>query len=224
RPGPELTAALQTDPAGLVGQDVEAGLLGAVWADNHAAWARCRWLLEASRARAGTTRRVLDDARGALTVAAALRWSPSMAAARVEFARQILERLPALGEAMRAGWLEEREAGVYVTLLRELDDAQARRVVELLLEGTPQWTHAELTGQVEKTAAAIDPGWAEARRAAAVARARVVARSAPSGAAELCGYDLPEDLALEAHSHVVALADAVVALVRGRGGEIGQGF
>jgi hypothetical protein len=52
----------------------------------------------------------------------------------------------------------------------------------------------------------------------------VVARSAPSGAAELSGLDLPEDLALEAHGHVVAVADAVSAAVRARGGEVGKAF
>ena len=49
---------LRADPAALVGEDVEAGLMAAFRADNRAAWARCRWLLEACRSRAGTTRRV----------------------------------------------------------------------------------------------------------------------------------------------------------------------
>ena len=111
-----------------------------------------------------------------------------------------------------------------MSIVRELDDAQARGVVERLLGQARELTHPELGGGREKEAAAVDPGWHEARRAAAVARARVIARSAPSGAAELSGLDLPEDLALEAHGHVVALADAVRAAVRARGGDVGQGF
>ncbi|HEY2190924.1 MAG TPA: hypothetical protein VGH76_01300, partial [Actinomycetospora sp.] len=79
RPGPELTAALLGDPALLVGREVEAGLVGAFRAANHAAWARCRWLLEACCARAGRTARVGLEARAALIAAAALHWSPSMA-------------------------------------------------------------------------------------------------------------------------------------------------
>jgi hypothetical protein len=215
---------LPPDPAVLCGQDVEAALVAAFRADNRAAWARCRWLLEACRSRAGTTRRVLGDSRAGLIAAAALAWSPSMAAARLEFARQVLERLPALGEGMREGWLEESKAEAIVATVRELDDAQARRVVELLLGRAATLTHRELRRAAEKEAAAVDPGWSESRRAAAVARARVIARSAPSGAAELSGLDLPEDLALEAHAHVVALADAVRAAVRARGGDVGQGF
>ncbi len=219
-----LIDPLRTDPAALTGQDVEAGLVAAFRADNQAAWARCRWLLEACRSRAGTTRRVLGDSRAGLIAAAALAWSPAMAAARLEFARQVIERLPALGEGMREGWLEESKAEALVSVVRELDDAQARRVVEKLLGRAARLTHAELRRAAEKEAAAVDPGWAEARRAAAVARARVIARCAPSGAAELSGLDLPEDLALEAHAHVVALADAVRAAVRARGGDVGQGF
>jgi hypothetical protein len=215
---------LSTDPSTLTGQDVEAGLVAAFRADNRAAWARCRWLLEACRSRAGTTARVLGESRAGLIPAAALAWSPAMAAARLEFARQVIERLPALGQGMREGWLEESKAEAIVATVRELDDAQARRVVERLLGRAATLTHPELRRAAENEAAAVDPGWYEARRAAAVARARVVARSAASGAAELSGLDLPEDLALEAHAHVVALADAVRAAVRARGGDVGQGF
>jgi hypothetical protein len=38
----------------------------------------------------------------------------------------------------------------------------------------------------------------------------VTLRSAPSGAAELCGLDLPEDPAQDAHDRIVALAHAVL--------------
>ncbi len=224
RPEPGLTVALEGDPSVLTGEDVEAGLLAAFHADNHAAWLRCRWLFEACRSRVGTTTRVADSPRAALIAAAALGWTGAMAAARLEFARQVLVRLPALGEAMREGWLEESKASTIVSIVRELDDAQARVVVDRLLGQARELTHPELARRAEKEAAAVDPGWHEARRAAAVARARVVARSAPSGAAELSGLDLPEDLALEGHGHVVALADAVRSAVRARGGDVGQAF
>ncbi len=224
RPRPELTAALQADFSGLVGQEVEAGLVAASHAGNHAAWARCRWLFEACRSRAGTTVRVESEARAALIAAAALHWSPAMAAARLEFARQVLVRLPALGDGMRDGWLDEDRAAIFVAILRELDDAQAREVLERLLGRAARLTHRELARQVEKAAGDVDPSWYEARRAAAVARARVVARSAPSGAAELSGLDLPEDDALAAYGHVVAVADAVRAAVRARGGDVGKGI
>jgi hypothetical protein len=219
-----LTAGLEGDPSVLTGEDVEAGLLAAFRADNHAAWLRCRWLFEACRSRAGTTTRVANSSRAALIAAAALGWTGAMAAARLEFARQVLVRLPALGEAMREGWLEESKASTIVSIVRELDDAQARVVVERLLGRARELTHPELARKAEKAAADVDPAWHEARRAAAVARARVVARSAPSGAAELSGLDLPEDLALEGHSHVVAVADAVRAAVRARGGDVGHAF
>jgi hypothetical protein len=124
---------LTTDPASLTGQDVEAGLVAAFRADNRAAWARCRWLLEACRSRAGTTRRVVGDSRAGLIAATALAWSPSMARRAWSSPAKVIERLPALGEGMREGWLEESKAEALVSMVRELDDAQARRVVEKLL-------------------------------------------------------------------------------------------
>ena len=128
-----------------------------------------------------------------------------------------------LGEEMRAGRLQESKAALLVAIVRDLDDAAAREVIARLLGRAPALVHGALADLAEKTAAEVDPAWYEARRRAAEARARVVARTAPSGAAELCGLDLPHDPAREAYDHVVALADAVHAGVRARGRELRVG-
>ena len=96
-PGPELWAALSTDPALAVGEVAEAGMRAGFALECHAAWLRCRWLLEACRARAGTTTRVLDDPYAAQVAAAALACSSTMAAMRLELAAGVLERLPRSG-------------------------------------------------------------------------------------------------------------------------------
>ncbi len=120
-PGAELLGALATDSASVVGEVAEAGMRAGFALECHATWLRCRWLLEACRARAGTTARVLDDPYAAQLAAAALASSSTMAAMRLELAEGVLERLPALGEEMAAGRLEDRKAWHFVSVLRDLD-------------------------------------------------------------------------------------------------------
>jgi hypothetical protein len=214
---------LEVDPDSVPGETAHAGLLAAFRTENHAVWQRCRWLLSACRARAGTTRRTTADRYAPQAAAAALAWSGAMAAARYDFAYQVLERLPMIGEAMREGWMPESKASTLVAMVRDLDDEQASLVVSRVLSQAPVLVHGAWATLVERTAADVDPGWHEARRKAAEARARVVARTAPSGAAELSGLDLPHDPAREAYDHVVALADAVTAAVTARGRELRRG-
>ena len=214
---------LAADPASVPGEWVDAGMAAAFRMANHSAWARSRWTWEASRASAGTTERVSDRPRAGKIPAASLGWSEQLGAARIEFARQILVRLPALGEAMQEGWLEEPKAEIFVSTVAELDDAQARRVVDLLLGRAPGWSYRQLRDRVESTAKAVDPGWAEARKAAAIARRRLVFRPAPSGSADLSGLDLPPESAQDAYDRIVALADVVHDRLRSLGRDAPQG-
>jgi hypothetical protein len=205
------------DPSGLPGQWVDAGMSRQFAAANTAAWQLCRWVLECSRARAGTSERVTSRPRAGKIVAASLGWSEGYASARIEFARQVLERLPRLGEEMRSGRLEEHKAHDIVELVADLDDAQAREVVDQVLDAAPRLAFLALRQRVALVAAAVDHEWAERRRAAAIARRRVTLRSAPSGAAELCGRDLPEDPAQDSHDRIVALAHAVLLRLKRSG-------
>ncbi|MEJ2870917.1 DUF222 domain-containing protein [Actinomycetospora sp. OC33-EN08] len=203
---PEALCA--ADPADLPGQWVDAGMSAQFAAVNTAAWQLCRFVLECSRAKAGTTERVRTRRRAGKIVAESLGWSEGYAASRIEFARQVLERLPRIGQEMAAGRLEERKAFTIVDLVADLDDVQAREVVDQVLDVASTLPYTALRQRVARVAAAVDPDWWERRRAAAIARRRVTLRSAPSGAAELCGLDLPEDPAQDAHDRIVALAHA----------------
>ena len=113
---------LGLDPDTVPGEVAHAGMLAAFAAENHAVWQKYRWLLSACRARTGTTRRTTGDRYAPQAAAAALAWSGAMAAARYDFAHQILERLPMLGEEMRAGRLQESKAALLVAVVRDLDD------------------------------------------------------------------------------------------------------
>jgi hypothetical protein len=176
---------------------VEPGAVPGGWADeamsaafrvaNRAAWSLACWIWKAAHASAGTTERVAQRRRAGKVPAASLGWSEGFGAARIEFARQILQRLPRLGAEMESGRLEEYKAHVFTSTLADLDDEQAREVVERLVSRAPGWSYQQLREKVESEAKAVDPGWAEARRAAAVARRRVVFGTEPSGAAALRG-------------------------------------
>src|ERR1700712_1926834 len=81
---------LAADPTQLPGQWVDHGLSTWFAHTNQAALAQARWMLETSRARAGTTEPVLDRPRPGKIIAVSLGWSGAHATSRLEFARQIL--------------------------------------------------------------------------------------------------------------------------------------
>jgi hypothetical protein len=157
---PPPALLLAADPAGLPGQWVDAGMCTWFAQSNQTALAAARWMLEASRASADTSARVHGRPRAGKIVAASLGWSEAYAT-RLEFAHQILERLPALGEAMAAGVLEEHKADIFTTTLAELDTTQARAVVEQVLPDAPRLPFRVLRTRIEKAAQALDPdtGW-----------------------------------------------------------------
>src|ERR1700712_2621800 len=121
---------LAADPTQLPGQWVDHGMSAWFTHHNQVALALARWMLEASRAQAGTRQRVRDRPRAGKIGGAPRGWSQASAPRRLEFARQILERLPALGAAMATGVLEEYKAGIFTSTLAELDTTQARAVVQ----------------------------------------------------------------------------------------------
>lgn len=68
---------------------------------------------------------------------AALVWSRRRADSMFEFAWQVHERLPMLGEAMQAGELDEPRARAFVQWTTGLDDDQAAQVITDLLRSPP---------------------------------------------------------------------------------------
>ncbi len=223
--GAELAAALDAlDPAGTIGQDAAGWMRAAFRQRNHHDWLLLVTLREACSARAGTTERVELDEFAPKIAAASLGWTTGMATARLDVAVGVLERMPALGERMRAGALELAKATQFVTGLQGLTDAQARAVVAALLDDAPDLGLGELRDRILDAGYAVDQVWGANRLAAATARARVTAETAPSGAVNLCGRDLPPELAQDAKARLRTLALAVRARLRAAGHKIGLGF
>jgi hypothetical protein len=223
--GPALAAALEAEePSSFVGEEAAAWMRGACRVRNHADWLLLVSIHEACRSRAGTTARAEFDEFAPKIAAASLGWTATMAAGRVHLAVGVLDRMPRLGEAMRDGGLDASEAQAFVTGLEGLSDEQARRVVDAVLPDVASLGLSALRERILDAAYAIDPIWGAARLAAATARARVTAETAPSGAVDLCGRDLDPNLAQQAKQRLRALALAVRAQLRARGRKIGLGF
>ena len=94
---------------------------------------------------------------------------------------------------MDSGRLEEHKAWLFTSTLAELDTRQARTVVDDVLPDAPRLAYGVLRERIEKAAHDTDPGWAEARRAAAIARRRVSFRVAPSGRRSCAGWTCPRN-------------------------------
>ena len=224
-PGVELGAALAAvDPTTLVGQDAAAWMRAAFRQRNHDDWVLLGAIQEACRSRADTTTRSRADEFAPHVAAAGLGWSQTMAARRHEVAYFARDAVPALGEAMRLGMLEEAKAEIFHSTLEGMELPQCARVVEIVLPEAPGLGYQALRLRILEVARDVDADWAAARLAAAVARARVSTRTAPSGAVDLAGQDLPPDLAQDAKAHLDALAARIVVRLLGVGLDLGKGY
>jgi hypothetical protein len=139
---------------------------------------------------------------------AALVWSRRRSDTTFERAWDVHRRLPALGEAMLAGWLDEPRAAAFIRWTAGLTGEQAQRVCDLLLPQAPGWTVGELVEQIQRLAMAIDPEWAERRYREAVRRRRVVGVRNDDGTASVSGLDLPVDRAAAGCERIDVLARA----------------
>ena len=221
--GPELTAALdEVDMTALLGQDVAAGARAAARARNHADWVRLSYLYEMCRARAGTLLRAHEP--DAAVAAAAFGWSMAMATAQLTLATGVLERLPDLGEALHDGWLEPRKAEVFVTVLADLDDAQATTVVADVLPEAPALPVQQLTERVTRAAIAADRLWAARRHAAARQRARLRTSLGPAATMNLSACDVDPEMAQDAYLHVQSLARIIRGRLRTLGHRVRLGY
>ncbi|MDD7942612.1 DUF222 domain-containing protein [Actinomycetospora lutea] len=214
-PGPALVAALEElAPDTLCGEDLAAYVRACARVNNRGTARVLEGMHHLGRARAGRTERHagLDEYSGD-EVAVALGWSRTMAARKLDLAEDLAVRLPAVGEAMWAGWLDEPKATRFCEWTRDLCDDHARHVAQVLVPEAPGLPVAELIRRIEATAAALDPDWAARREARAVKNARVILTANPSGSATfaVCDVAAPRGLAMRDR------CDAVAAAIRALG-------
>ncbi len=212
-PGPALGAVLADVPVRRVsGHDTVDVMTAAYRQVCHAQAVFLRALLETGMRRAhsgdGVARVENPGEFAAEEARAALVWSRRRSDSTFEFAWQVHERLPMLGEAMEAGVLDEPRARAFVQWTIGLSDDQAAQVIAGLLPVAAGLLVGALIDRIKRAAIAIDPGWAERRYRAAVKGRRVEGSRNDDGTANLHGLDLPVDRAAAAGDRIDALARA----------------
>jgi hypothetical protein len=150
---------------------------------------------------------VIDEVETALTL------SGTSAAYLVEMALAIDERLPATGEALRAGLIDYAKAKV----IAQGTSATTREIAELVerqvLDAAPGQTTSQLRAKVARAVMAADPEAAERRRKTAEAQRDVHCHEERdgSGTATIAGRNLPADQAVAAVNRLNAIARAFKA-------------
>jgi hypothetical protein len=119
-------------------------------------------------------------------------------------------RLPGIAALLADGILTFAKARLIAETFQLLSDADAARAEALILPqlaGTTGKTFGQIVNIANRIATEVDPGLAERRRKAAVRHtARVQMYREQTGAAALCGRDLPPDETLAAYANVSARA------------------
>jgi len=120
-------------------------------------------------------------------------------------------RLPGIAALLADGTLTYAKARLIAETFRLLGDADAERAEALIipqLTGATGKTYGQIINLAGRIATEVDPGLAERRRKAAVKHtSRVQMFREQSGAAALCGRDLPPDETLAAYANVTARAE-----------------
>jgi len=119
-------------------------------------------------------------------------------------------RLPGVAALLAEGTLTYAKAGLIAETFQLLSDADAARAEALILSrltGVTGKTYGQILNLANRIAAEVDPDLAERRRKAAVKHAsRVQVYREQSGAAALCGRDLPTGETIAAYGNVTARA------------------
>ena len=130
-------------------------------------------------------------------------------ARKLDLADDLQERLPEVGDALYAGWLDEPKARTICDQTRDLADDHAHEVCRIVLPEAPELPVGALIERIEQVATALDPEWAQRRRQRAEARARVILSPNPSGTANLSFCDAPAPDGIASQARIDALAAAV---------------
>jgi hypothetical protein len=214
-PGPALAAALASiDRTDLTGYDMVVVLQArsrqlaheqAEFAADLAAVADC------VRAETAHISYVWDSdipKLAAAEIAAALTWTKRAAKARLEDAWLLIEGVPAVWAALRAGAIDLPKARVLAEGTSILPAPAARRVIDQILPEAPGLTTGQLAYRLRRLVVEVDPAAAKKEYEDGVARRKVARGLNGDGTAYLAGYNLPADQAAAADERLDALARA----------------
>lgn len=146
-------------------------------------------------------------------IAAALSWTPTAADRELGFATALVERLPLVQEALRAGHIDRGKARVFAEYVDpdngDVTEAQSRLLCERFLPLAPGLTTKQLADRLLRALHAIDPELRRRRYERAVqARGVALYLDPRTGTAVLVGNGLPPDEAAAAAARLDRLVEA----------------
>ncbi|MDD7939818.1 DUF222 domain-containing protein, partial [Actinomycetospora lutea] len=214
-PGAELAGVLDgIDASTLTGQDLAAYVRARWRVHNRAEALLLAGMRELGMAQDGGTGRLASsDEFSGDEVAALFGWSRTMASRRLDLADDLFGRLPALGEALWRGGLDEPKVRAISEVTGDLTVDHARAAVAVVLPEAAGLAVMALRERLEEVVLALDPQWAERRRRRAESRGRVELSMTASGTATRAVLDAPVVDGIASMARIEALA----AVVRGLG-------
>ena len=144
-------------------------------------------------------------------IRAALTFSARRTDDEYGLARQLVEELPLVWQALSAGQLDPSKAKVFARYLINLTPAQSELICRRLLPRAPRWTSGQLAHRLLREVLAIDPTYARRRYEKAARERGVWGYIAEDGTAVLAGHGLSPTEAAAAAERLEQLAAAVRA-------------
>jgi hypothetical protein len=149
--------------------------------------------------------------------ALALRWTHGRAAAQMQFADEVIDRLPRLFTALDTGQIDVPKARVVADLLGCVDDDLAAALVDRVIEQASRLTTAQLRARLRRLLIAVDPQAAAARARQGISERRVAAYGDDgTHLAALAGYELAPHRVAAVMERLDAIARASKAAGDGR--------
>ncbi|GLH96700.1 DUF222 domain-containing protein [Phytohabitans aurantiacus] len=141
-------------------------------------------------------------------VRVALCWTRRAAGEQLTLAVDVVERLPDVYAALRAGHIDIPRARVFCDVLSVLPEDTAREAAARLLPVADGLTTGQLRVRLQRLVITIDPDAARKRRDKSVVDRRLDHGLLPEGTAFLGGTNLPTERAAAASARIDAIARA----------------
>ncbi|GLI02186.1 HNH endonuclease signature motif containing protein [Phytohabitans aurantiacus] len=141
-------------------------------------------------------------------VRVALCWTRRAAGEQLTLALDVVERLPDVYAALRAGHIDIPRARVFCDVLSVLPEDTAREAAARLLPVADGLTTGQLRVRLQRLVITIDPDAARKRRDKSVVDRRLDHGLLPEGTAFLGGTNLPAERAAAASARIDAIARA----------------
>lgn len=136
----------------------------------------------------------------------ALRLTRRAADNQLDLAWRLVERLPAVWEALRDGRIDLPRARTIVHGTDHLDVVIAREVADRILERAEELTTGQLRAALRRLCLETDPDDAEKRYREGLEDRRIVSEPNVDGTADLCGLNVPGDRAAAIHGRIANIA------------------